>query len=388
MDPKTLAPAVGLVALQFLLYAAGWAIGARLLREHRAVMAHWAGFMACAGLGFLLMSQRGEPRGWLAYNGAAVLWAGSLLLLWRGVAHYFHAPSRTRLQQVLFVALLVGHAWLGPAEPQAAQRVLASYGTGLLICLLLIANVMPATQRRLGPAQSLLLTAPAFILVAVFATLLLRQLTDLSLPQEMHRFDGRNIQALAACLVAAALFNMSFAGLVVSRLVHRLRNQSTHDALTGLFNRRAMDERLLQHWERWRRGGEGFSVALLDLDFFKRVNDTLGHGEGDQVLVRTARWLAAEVRGADVVARVGGEEFLVLMPGANGPAALVLAERLRAGLAALQRAAPTGAPALTVSIGVAEAGDADAGPDGLLRRADEALYRAKAAGRDRVVLAP
>lgn len=387
MDLQTLAPAVGLVALQFLLYAAGWALGARLLREHRVVMLHWAGFMACAGLGFLLMSQRGEPRIWLAFNGAAVLWAGGLLLLWRGVAHYFRAPRCTRLQQGLFVLLLAGHAWLGPAEPQAAQRVLASYGADLLICLLLIANVMPTTRRRLGLVQSLLLTAPAFILLAAFATLGLRQLADMSQPLEMHRFDGRNVLALAACVVAAALFNMSFAGLVVTRLVQRLRNQSTHDVLTGLFNRRAMDERLQQHWERWRRGGEGFSVALLDLDLFKHVNDTLGHAAGDQVLVRTAHWLAAEVRGADVVARVGGEEFLVLMPGAAGPAAQALAERLRAGLAALVPAAPGGSPVLTVSIGVAEAGARDAGPDGLLRRADEALYRAKAAGRNRVVLA-
>lgn len=391
LDPLTLSPAVGLVALQFFLYAGGWALGAWLLREQRAVLAHWAGFMACVALGFLLMSLRGEPRTWMAFNGAALAWIAGLLLLWRGVARYFRAPAWGWAQALVFVVLLLGNLWLGPGAEGAAARVVLSYGSGMLVFVLLVANVVPVTAYRFGPARSLVLLVPAIIVVIAFALLVIRQLSDPGHAFELHRSDPRNLRALAAYVVAAALFNVTFTALVVARLVHRLRELSVRDTLTGLYNRRAMDERLRQQCERWRRGGERFSIALLDLDFFKRINDTLGHQAGDKVLLRTGQWLQAEVRGGDMVARVGGEEFLVLMPGASGAESRVLAERLRMGLAALHRqalaAGEATAPTLTVSIGVAEVQEGDGGPDGLIRRADEALYRAKALGRDRVELA-
>ena len=88
---------------------------------------------------------------------------------------------------LILVALLAAHAWLGPGEAHAAQRVLLSYGSTLLIFVLLMAHVLPLSHRRLGPAQALVLAAPAFILVAAFGTLLLRQLADPSRPLEMHR---------------------------------------------------------------------------------------------------------------------------------------------------------------------------------------------------------
>lgn len=150
-----------------------------------------------------------------------------------------------------------------------------------------------------------------------------------------------------------------------------------HDPLTGLLNRRGLRARLED------RGPTGVTGAvLLDVDHFKRINDELGHGAGDEVLTRVAAVLAATVRPGDLLARVGGEEFLVVSPATGLADAAGLAERLRRAVGADRRS-----PVVTVSAGVAACAPADDLPclvDELYTRADRQLYRAKAEGRDRV----
>lgn len=377
-----LSPAVALLALQFLLFAGAWAAAAWLLRRQRAVLLHWAGFMLAIGLGFGLMAQRGEPRTWWAFNGASLCWTLGLLVLWRGLVLHFSFRPWTLLQAALALGMVLGHLWLGPGAERAVQRVVFTYGVLAMVLGGLVLNGLSQGLPRVGRQRAGLLALPGLICVAAFIGLAVRQALNPHEALELHRFDDHNLRALAAYLVAAMLFNLSFAMQVVGGLLQRLRDLSQHDALTGLYNRRAMDSRLQQQWEHFVRSGERFSIALLDLDHFKRINDTRGHQAGDEVLKRTAAWLAIRVRGEDTLARVGGEEFLVLMPGADGEAARALAERLRHGLAEAE-AAHTG---ITVSIGVAEALWADAGTDRLLRRADAAMYRAKEGGRDRVAL--
>lgn len=159
-----------------------------------------------------------------------------------------------------------------------------------------------------------------------------------------------------------------------------------HDGLTGLLNRRALQDRAQAVLATARRQRKPFAVALVDIDHFKRVNDTLGHLAGDEVLTEVARRLAAGVRAPDDVGRWGGEEFLLLLPEADEAAAVAVAERLRTGVqAAVETAA--GAVSVTVSIGVAAVAAPELGAarlDVLVREADAALYRAKAAGRNRV----
>ena len=129
-----------------------------------------------------------------------------------------------------------------------------------------------------------------------------------------------------------------------------------------------------------RRHGHPLSIAILDLDHFKRINDTHGHKTGDAVLVGSAQALRSHLRAEDQLGRLGGEEFLILLPDTDADAAGHAAEKLRVELAA----APTPVP-VTVSIGLAT-WDGEA-PEDLLHRADEALYAAKDAGRDRVMAA-
>jgi diguanylate cyclase (GGDEF)-like protein len=157
----------------------------------------------------------------------------------------------------------------------------------------------------------------------------------------------------------------------------RLESVLFEDALTGLSNRRFVLTQLAGQVSGARRHERPLSVAIVDVDHFKSINDTRGHAEGDRVLVAVAMALRAHLRAEDQLGRLGGEEFLALLPDTDAAAAQAAAEKLRASVA------ETG---VTVSIGWA-AWEGES-PEELVRRADAALYEAKAAGRDRVVGAP
>lgn len=158
------------------------------------------------------------------------------------------------------------------------------------------------------------------------------------------------------------------------------------DQLTGLFNRHYLDTQLQPLVSRAAADGPSVSALLLDIDHFKRVNDTFGHDVGDEVLREFALRLAANTRAIDVACRMGGEEFIIIMPETDAPFAYSVAERIRMHVAGSSFPIRNGTERMniTISIGIAttQAGDT---PESLIKRADEALYRAKAEGRNRVV---
>ncbi|WP_355661623.1 GGDEF domain-containing protein [Halomonas salifodinae] len=162
-------------------------------------------------------------------------------------------------------------------------------------------------------------------------------------------------------------------------LQRRLAFLASHDELTGLFNRRAGMSRLDEEIRRSQRYATPLSVAIADLDHFKRINDRHGHAVGDEVLCETAELMRQGLRASDVLVRLGGEEFLVILPGVDRPRALEAIERLRR----LIELTPMGHQglALTLSAGVAN-WQAEETSHALLERADKALYRAKAEGRN------
>jgi two-component system cell cycle response regulator len=167
-----------------------------------------------------------------------------------------------------------------------------------------------------------------------------------------------------------------------------LREQATTDALTGIANRRTILETLDKELERSRRVGSACSVILVDLDHFKRVNDTHGHAAGDAVLQHAASTLRSILRPYDLVGRYGGEEFVVVLPGCDAEGARAAAERLRTSMASASVAVGETTVRVTCSLGVAVGGmGTERGRDALLEAADAALYRAKKGGRDRVVVA-
>jgi diguanylate cyclase (GGDEF)-like protein len=164
-----------------------------------------------------------------------------------------------------------------------------------------------------------------------------------------------------------------------------LADLAHRDSLTRLLNRRAFDDALVEVFARQKRLGERFALLMLDLDYFKRVNDTYGHAVGDDVLREASRAIASEVRPFDRVFRIGGEEFAAILGGVDSKDARTAAERLRASVAAHPVAIEGKAIHTTVSVGVAM-GEPTNDPSTLLHAADAALYRAKAEGRNRVVV--
>jgi diguanylate cyclase (GGDEF)-like protein len=156
------------------------------------------------------------------------------------------------------------------------------------------------------------------------------------------------------------------------------------DALTGTFNRQTLNKCLEREFARGMRGDYTFSVAMLDVDHFKKINDGYGHPVGDQVLIQLSRRIESLIRPYDVLARYGGEEFFIVMPATPLPAALLAAQRIL--MDAVQVDDPS-LPNFTISIGVTEWEQTDESVAALISRADIALYQAKENGRNRIEIA-
>ncbi len=208
-------------------------------------------------------------------------------------------------------------------------------------------------------------------------------LLEVAVPPGRAGVDPERVRAVETFAAHAATAIQAARAYEVTRLV------SARDSLTGACNHRAFQETLYREVGRHQRSGMTLALALLDLDDFKAVNDRWGHPAGDAVLRTLVDELRKGVREADTVARYGGEEFAVIFPEASAEKAEALAERIRARMASLALRLP-GAPGgvrVTVSIGIAVFPEDAASKDELIARADEALYAAKRAGKDRVVRA-
>lgn len=169
--------------------------------------------------------------------------------------------------------------------------------------------------------------------------------------------------------------------------LEQVKKLATHDTLTGLFNRRHMQDKLENAVKRFDRYGERFTVVIIDLDHFKQINDRHGHRVGDESLSAFATASLGVLRDTDTLARWGGEEFLILMPNTNQEKAQVALERLRTAMKVCQLSASVPELRLTFSAGIA-VHDSITALSQTLERADHALYQAKHTGRDRFVTAP
>jgi diguanylate cyclase (GGDEF)-like protein len=169
------------------------------------------------------------------------------------------------------------------------------------------------------------------------------------------------------------------------RTEEQLRSLNNADPLTGAYNRRFFMERLQREVRRFQVAGTPYAVALIDVDDFKRINDTYGHFGGDEVLKNLAQLCTANVRQTDVFARFGGEEFAVLLPNTGRDNALCFLERLRLQVAECSVEFERRPICVTVSVGLAAACDRSADAQAMLMAADRALYAAKHQGKNRVV---
>jgi diguanylate cyclase (GGDEF)-like protein len=229
---------------------------------------------------------------------------------------------------------------------------------------------------------------------------LCRQLRQMDLPHYVyivfltvkstseHMIEGLAAGAndfLSKPIAAGELLARMQAGGRVLELERRLMQIAGTDPLTGVPTRRQFYDQLVREFERSRRHRVPLSCVMLDVDYFKRVNDTCGHPTGDAVLKAVARLLASSCRTSDRICRYGGEEFCALLPETSEAGAMVWAERIRRAVAGLKFPMAGGAFGLTVSLGVAHLLDSTQSPEEMVDHADQALLVAKESGRDRVV---
>ena len=273
------------------------------------------------------------------------------------------------------IALLVTFAHRLPVlidglDTSAMTRVTAP--VAVPVVLLALATTAYGTRRRSGPER--------WSTIAVLVCL-----CDLALTYSARsRFSlgwycGRSLTLVAAGVVLLAML------AAFRRLKARAERDAAIDPLTGLSNRRSAQVAFDQMVARSRRSGAPLGVLSLDLDHFKQVNDRYGHETGDLVLTEVARLLTRSSRNEDVVARVGGEEFLILLPDTDEAGTLIRGERIRTLVAGLL--VPGMAGGMTASLGATALRAGDLTTATMLRRVDTALYQAKHTGRDRVVVA-
>lgn len=297
------------------------------------------------------------------------------LLIISGVHRRFAEPTLAFPQGLVGQTMVAGaYAFSGPVHA----------GNLILLALVMIFGMfdMQVRHARLLAAYSIGLMG---------AVMLWRSRTDpLQYPA--------NMEAMYFVLTVTVLVAISQLSVLMSTMRLRLKTQkaelqqalahiqemATHDDLTGLANRRHMLDLLEQHARRHARGGPSFYIAMVDLDFFKKINDSLGHAAGDDALRAFARQAQAQLRNTDIIGRWGGEEFLLLMPETPPGDPNVGLERLRAALAGTAVSAAAPELRLRFSAGLSRYREGEAVGD-TIERADRAAYAAKAAGRDRTV---
>jgi diguanylate cyclase (GGDEF)-like protein len=269
----------------------------------------------------------------------------------------------------------------GPRLPQRALALLGPIG------VVLIAYALVTTP---GPGDAAVLYAlPVFwttfffgrrgAIVILVCVAIGHAVALLAMPAA-DSYPGRWLDVMVSvCGVALVVLVLEHRNEL---LVTRLAGEARTDPLTGLLNRRGFDEHAVREFAHVGRDGLPIALATLDIDHFKRVNDEWGHVVGDRVLANLARILASESRGIDVAARLGGEEFVVLMPGSDVTGAEAFVERVRLRLEA---EASTDLPVVRVSAGVAATSE-PLDVQVMLERADRALYAAKRGGRDQTVV--
>ncbi len=315
---------------------------------------------------------------WCAF--LALFLTGIYVALRSGWSERLADPALTTTQMILgSIGVEWGYVLCGPARGATLYPLLLIFAFG----------AFSLSWRRI-----MWLTLGA--LVSLIATVAVLETSRTGDPDGLLKASELHLDRINVLMIIIVLPALSVTAARLSMLRYKLRSQrsalseameevqrlATHDDLTELVNRRHIQQRLAQEQSRFQRHGSPFSVVIIDLDFFKRINDTHGHAFGDHVLQAFAAEAVATLRASDLIARWGGEEFLVLLPDTRAAQAATIIQRLLTRMPTMPHA---GGPPLTFSAGVTECRRDEAVEDAVAR-ADVAMYEAKASGRNTVRL--
>jgi diguanylate cyclase (GGDEF)-like protein len=372
-----------MVALHLGIYAGIWYVVARLKTPMTQAMRLMAAFNTALALCLLLVALRGHVPDIVSKAPANVLSLLAFVALWGGGLRLLGVQPPRKEPLFLLVVGIAAILGLGLNPAWGNQRV--AVGFFVLVWLILRAWYLvrePLCQRHAGVA-TWSLTLAAWVIAGVLFTKAVGGIWW-GWPIELDREQAGSLLLPYLVLAMGTLLNSVLAYVVVHNIVMQLEDLNRQDALTGLPNRRAFMEALERCWAHWRRDRAGFAVVCVDVDHFKAVNDTFGHLAGDEVLRQVAQAMVGQIRPTDVLARTGGEEFVLLVTDPEPSHLLALTERLRRTVAD-SITTPDGLP-VHASLGVAHALSPDERADTVVSRADVALYTAKALGRNRVCL--
>lgn len=373
------------VVLTYAFTTSMWFIAGTWMGLSRKAASDWLRANLMAGLALvLLLMDIGLPRP------VCLLLSSSLLILSavslrRGLQSFFRQPHAV-IRQVLVAAIptaLNFLVWLPMGL--ITTGIVSSCLVAAAILIKVACDTHAVLAREFRPGTALAADVMLGITAFFFVAIAIGALASRFVPTWMPETD--TVQTVLAISASGLSISVCFVlgYIVVMRLVYRLQHLSQHDSLTGLLNRRAIENSLDKEAQRLQRFGEIYSVMLVDIDHFKRINDNLGHAAGDEVLRAVATILKDHAREVDRVARYGGEEFCVLLPGAGPADALRKLDALREQFARLPVLAAGHTLHCTFSAGLVSWEDTKANPDQYLQQADDLLYQAKRAGRNCVV---
>jgi len=300
-------------------------------------------------------------------------------LIFLGGARLVSLSLRKRNGVIAFLAYAVAHVALSLAGAgmTAHLLVLNLALIGFAVVLYQIARALPVEDHRLG--RSLIVILSLFTAVAQTVRILV-----ILFGSDDDPWEKLAITMVVGATVIAAFGVAGVIILIAERFAAQIRREARTDSLTGLAVRRVFDDQIEAEMERWRRYRRPFAVVMFDIDHFKTVNDAHGHDVGDEALRLVARCGRAVVRPSDLIARIGGDEFGMILPETSDTEAVEVAGRLLDSIRTSNLDTDKGALKLTGSFGVATVRHTDDGVETIIKRADEALYTVKRRGRNGV----
>lgn len=371
-------------ALLTLLVGVLLAVVARALPANlRPAVTPWVAATLLQPVGFVLLTQRDVLSPWLTIVVANALIALAFAAYGLALRRFFQLPARAGLLSLAVALAVATSAWWGLVQPDLTQRLIA---ISLVLAWMLGYSAWTIYRRSdaRGPIRHV--AGGAFLFSALIMAY--RSVVLVYDPGQVTTvFQLTHVQLLTYALggILPVVATLGFLLLCTERSQRELERAARVDYLTGVYNRRAIEELGTRAIAAARRHGMSLAALVVDIDHFKRINDELGHAAGDHALVRAVERIRDELRTEDLLGRLGGEEFIVLMPSTDSASAVAAAERIRESFSAQPLVLGDQRRQVTLSIGVAVLAPADRQFSQLLQRADRAMYAAKKAGRDLVM---
>ena len=373
---------IGFLALQQFIYGIGWLVGIRLIPEIRRVGIWLSGFAILSGLYFSISPTHGETvTSWHIYSAQFVILL-VMVMVRRANEALFFEPYRWKEDASLIVLFLMIVLWTFSVPMQTSVVVMTASFIVLWMGIRTVVLSYRSISNEFGLTITLLVNMPIifFLLVKGVQAFAIIDHQMIILDPNTGRLESK--WYLALLLALTGLMHVNYVVMLLKRLIQDLNKMTKTDVLTNVMNRRAAEEALCRELSETTRNGDAFTIFMIDIDFFKSVNDRYGHAKGDEVLRGVCKCMRETVRKNDYVARFGGEEFLIILPHTLVEPAVELADRIRQKVADL-RFEPNNIR-VTISIGVTQSDTNDTVMEHIVSRADKALYRSKECGRNQI----